>query len=236
MGCTDGLWQSPDGRSIACGSHDGTVTTFDAMTGAMTNKLEGTSSLSLSVEESGTRVARTAVCVFIPQRHRTVCAGHTLPVRSLKYAKNGGNLLYTASDDGRINVYDTYVVTVPCRGGNMSLAVAVGCGRDVCWVWWSVVCSSSRESHSASLVQSLVGHTSWVLAVDSSPDGIHIATGYVPRSLPAPRSLGCVSVRADVCWLVRYSASARSSDRHVKVWDVRKKECVFTFDTHSDQV
>jgi hypothetical protein len=38
---------------------------------------------------------------------------------------------------------------------------------------------SSRDAHSASLVQTLVGHTSWVLAVDSSIDGVHIATGYV---------------------------------------------------------
>lgn len=101
-------------------------------------------------------------------------------MRSVRFARTTGHLLFTASDDGRVNVFDTY----DSRAADDLVAVQSHATLCLC-----AVARSSRDSHSASLVQAFVGHTSWVLAVDTSPDGVHIATGCVAdsyRSAHAP--------------------------------------------------
>lgn len=93
--------------------------------------------------------------------------GHCMPVRSLVYSPvpQDSRVLFSASDDGHIHIYD-----------------AIG----------------------KTLINSMSGHGSWVLSVDVSPDGSALATG--------------------------------SSDKTVKLWDLKMRGAIQTLSNHSDQV
>lgn len=124
---------SPDGRQIACGAMDGTISIFDVGRAKFLHHLEG----------------------------------HCMPVRSLVYssAPQDSRVLFSASDDGQVHVYD-----------------------------------SERKT----MITSLSGHSSWVLSVDVSPDGSAIATG--------------------------------SSDKTVRLWDLKMRAATQILTSHEDQV
>ncbi|KAL0337244.1 UNVERIFIED_CONTAM: WD repeat-containing protein VIP3 [Sesamum calycinum] len=93
--------------------------------------------------------------------------GHCMPVRSLVYssAPLDSRVLFSASDDGHVHVYD-----------------------------------AERKT----LITSMSGHSSWVLSVDVSPDGAAIATG--------------------------------SSDKTVRLWDLKMRAATQILTSHNDQV
>ncbi|KAK1280833.1 Anaphase-promoting complex subunit 4 [Acorus gramineus] len=64
---------SPDGKRLACGSVDGTVSIFDVARAKFLHHLEG----------------------------------HYMPVRSLVFSPSDPRVLFTASDDGHIHIYDS---------------------------------------------------------------------------------------------------------------------------------
>ncbi|CAL5437959.1 unnamed protein product [Camellia sinensis] len=91
--------------------------------------------------------------------------GHCMPVRSLVYSPIDPRILFSASDDSHVHMYD---------------------------------------AEGKSLISAMSGHASWVLSVDASPDGAAIATG--------------------------------SSDRSVKLWDLKIRAAVQTLSNHVDPV
>lgn len=184
------------------------------------------------------RPSRTATAAYFLLLLTCSCTpAHAMPVRSVKFGPGAGTVLYSASDDGRIDVHDTCVQAGACVGILPGLAPRLAAARVLTLPWPSAVCRSSPAPNSASLVQSLAGHVSWVLCVDPSPDGLTIATGCVFSPLHrVPAGPWCEGrgSRTGPSWPnVCYG---RSSDKQVKIWDMRRRECVHTFDSHTDQV
>ncbi|KAL6496475.1 WD repeat-containing protein vip3 [Orobanche gracilis] len=107
--------------------------------------------------------------------------GHCMPVRSLVYsmAPLDSRILFSASDDGHVHVYD-----------------------------------AERKT----LVTSMSGHSSWVLSVDVSPDGLAIVTGSSDKSvrlwdLKMRAATQILTGHSDQVWAVAFGPTLRTDMR-----------------------
>ncbi|KAL5708180.1 WD repeat-containing protein vip3 [Ranunculus cassubicifolius] len=127
---------SLDGKRLACGSMDGTISVFDPLRNKFLHNLDG----------------------------------HFMPVRSLVFSPIDTRVLYSASDDAHVHIYD---------------AEAKG------------------------LIGAMSGHSSWVLSMDVSPDGLALATGSSDRTvrlwdLSMRAAVQTMSNHADQVWGVAF--------------------------------
>ncbi|KAL5803521.1 hypothetical protein ACOSQ3_031983 [Xanthoceras sorbifolium] len=88
---------SPDGRRLACGSMDGTISIFDVARAKFLHHLEG----------------------------------HSMPVRSLVYSPIDARVLFSASDDTHVHMYDAEGKTlVGAMSGHTSWVLSVDASPD----------------------------------------------------------------------------------------------------------
>ncbi|XP_027069862.2 WD repeat-containing protein VIP3-like [Coffea arabica] len=88
---------SLDGRHVACGSMDGTISVFDVTRAKFLHHLEG----------------------------------HCMPVRSLVYSRVDSRVLFSASDDGHVHVYDTEGKTlISTMSGHSSWVLSLDASPD----------------------------------------------------------------------------------------------------------
>ncbi|CAL5398544.1 unnamed protein product [Camellia sinensis] len=131
---------SPDGKRLACGSMDGTISVFDVSRAKFLHHLEG----------------------------------HFMPVRSLVYSPVDPKILFSASDDAHVHVYDAEGKSlINALSGHTSWVLSVDASPDGA----AIATGSSDKSvklwdlKMRTAVQTLSSHTDQVWAVAFRPPG-----------------------------------------------------------------
>lgn len=122
--------------------------------------------------------------------------GHYMPVRSLAFSPTDSRILFSASDDKHIHMYDV---------DNKSL-----------------ICAMS-------------GHTSWVLSIDVSPDGLAVATGSSDRTvrlwdLSMRTSVQTMTNHTDQVWGVAFRPTGSSGSRSGRLASVSDDKSISLYD------
>jgi WD40 repeat protein/tRNA A-37 threonylcarbamoyl transferase component Bud32 len=253
----DQLAYSPDGKTLASTSRDGTVKLWESDTGSLMRPLkdhrDGVSSkivfspngktlLSAGGGESTTRfwdLATGQVSAILKD------TGWILAISA------DGKTLATGSSDGTIKLWDIAagsVVRTFRDHHNVDPIINLAFSRD------GKTLASSGDTGQAvtlwdattgNLLRSLKGHTGTILDIAFSPDGVHLASAcndltvriwdttrdQGARSLPEKDDVGGVTFGPDGSYL----ASA-CGDRTVKLWDLTSGQVVRTFQGHTAEV
>jgi len=191
-----------DPNEVAAGSNSGEVNIFDVAKGQRKLHLNpnGKFCMSVSYSKDGKKIATGAIDGNVTLfdlgtgKHgsvlQSITDAHEMPVRSTCFSPaTRAEILYTASDDGTVKIFD------------------------------------AREGHH---VGTITGHSSWVLSVDCSPDGTHLATGSSDKTvkiwdLRTRKCLHTFTDHVDQVWSVSYN---HNGDKVASVGDDRKM-CIF---------
>mmetsp|Transcript_7542 Transcript_7542/g.19441 ORF Transcript_7542/g.19441 Transcript_7542/m.19441 type:complete len:306 (+) Transcript_7542:33-950(+) len=183
---------APNGQNVVAGSNTGDVTVFDVDRGDKVARLssQGKFVMSVAYAPDGTRVAAGAIDGAVTVFDLTTGKqgsvqhqfgeAHSMPVRSVCFAPDErAQLLYTASDDGLIKLFDvrhpghigtmsghgSWVLSVACRPDGTQ--IATGSSDKTVKVW---------DLRTRKCLHTSSTHTSQVWSVCYNRDGSRIAS------------------------------------------------------------
>ncbi len=247
---------SPNGRTLASGSVDGTIRLWDVRTGRAIATLKGHSAqvTSVSFSPNGKTLASTsednAVRLWnvITRTHNRALKGHTTFVRSVSFSPDGQTLA-SGSSDKTIRLWNvasgTYRRTLTGHAGWVSSVAFSPDGRtlasgssDKTIRLWNVASGTYRRT--------LTGHTDWINSVAFSPDGNalasaswdgtirlwNVATGTHNRTLKGHTNfVRSVSFSPDGQML-----ASGSGDKTIRLWNLHTGKCQRTLTGHKGWV
>ena len=247
---------SPDGQSLASGSHDQTVRLWEVSSGACLRTLPGHSSWVQTVDfspDGGTiasagNEAEIRLCDVQSGNCSRTLTGHSNRVLSLKFHPTQP-VLISSGDDRTVKLWDL-------QSGDCLRSLAI----DVGWALGMALHPRGQEiaaSQSTTVVErwdvetgdclgTLPDYAIKVWAVDYSPDGELLATAgedHTVRlwSTQTNQCLKTLEGHSGRVWLVEFSPDgytlvSASDDQTVKLWDIRTGDCLKTIKAHSDWI
>jgi WD40 repeat protein len=247
---------SPDGKTLASGSDDGSVKLWDVTEGRLLRSFAGHTDAVTSVAFSpdGKTLASgsndTSVKLWDVAEGRLLhsFAGHTRDVTSVAFSPDGKTLA-SGSDDDSVKLWDVAegrllhsfadhtraVTSVAFSPDGKTLASGSG---DTSVKLWDVT--------EGRLLRSFAGHTDAVTSVAFSPDGKTLATGSGDTSVKLwdvaeGRLLHSFAGHTDAVTSVAFSPDGKtlasgSGDDSVKLWGVAEGRLLHSFTGHTDAV
>ncbi|MBN1323512.1 MAG: hypothetical protein JW986_05860, partial [Methanotrichaceae archaeon] len=247
---------SPDGRTLASGNDNGTVSLWDANSGRELRTLSGHSDWVRSVAfspdgrtiASGSDDKTVKLWEASTGRELRTLSGHSGNVNAVAFRPDGRTLV-SGSDDKTVKLWDAnsgrelrtlsghsaWVLSVAFSPDGRTIASG---SNDKTVKLWDA--STGRE------LRTLSGHSNWVLSVAFSPDGRTIASGSWDDTVKlwdasTGRELRTLSGHSDYVRAVAFSPDGRtlasgSSDSTVKLWDANTGRELRTLSGHSSGV
>ncbi|CAO3567078.1 unnamed protein product [Mortierella alpina] len=230
---------SPDGKTLAVGLDDGTITLYETMSWQKTHTLVGHTNRLSSVRFSPNGQQLASACCDHTVRlwdaltgaPSAILEGHTSAVMSAAFSPSGQQMASGGSDN-TVRLWDTQsgAAGAVLEGHALTVASVVfsPSGRQVASGSWDQTVHL-WDAQTDALIAVLEGHTHWVLSVAFSPSGQVIASGSydntvrlwdaqtgAPGAILRGHDRAVSSVVFSLCG--RQIASA-SWDMEVRLWD-----------------
>ena len=247
---------SPNGRTIASGSGDGTIRLWNVATGLHNRTLKGHSAqvTSVAFSPNGRTLTSTsednAVHLWnvVTRTHNRTLKGHTTFVRSVAFSPDGQTLA-SGSADATIRLWNvatgTYRRTL---AGHTDWVNSVAFSPD-----GAMLASGSADATirlwnvaTGTHTRTLAGHTDWVNSVAFSPDGAMLASGSADATIrlwnvTTGTTKWTLKGHADWVRSVVFSPDGKalasaSDDRTIRLWSLSTGKHKRTLTGHTGQV
>ncbi|MBC1191449.1 protein kinase [Microcystis aeruginosa BLCCF108] len=231
---------SPDGRYLASGSDDDTLTIWEVATGKQLRTLTGHSNMVWSVAyspdgrylASGSDDDTLTIWEVATGKQLRTLTGHSNMVWSVAYSPDG-RYLASGSDDDTLTIWEVATgkqLRTLTGHSNMVWSVAYspdgrylasGSDDDTLTIW---------EVATGKQLRTLTGHSLFVMSVVYSPDGRYLASGNDDKTIKiwevaTGKQLRTLTGHSDWVRSVVYSPDGRylasgSGDNTIKIWRV----------------
>ena len=247
---------SPDGRTLASGSHDKTIKLWDVHSQREIATLTGHSDIVISVAfspdgrtlASGSSDNTIKLWDVHSQREIATLTGHSDIVISVAFSPDGRTLA-SGSSDNTIKLWDVHsqreIATIT---GHSEFVISVAFSPD------GRMSASGSPDNTIKLwdvpsqrqIATITGHSELVFSVAFSPDGRTLASGSSDNTIKlwdvhSQREIATITGHSDDVISVAFSPDGRtlasgSRDKTIKLWDVHSQREIATLTGHSDIV